>query len=121
MGVGPKLGGWSGPSYETTNKPVVIMPPNPNPKNFHIRRTSYIGVYLVIEIHYPDCTNYEGNKILVYEDVSFCKLFIWNRYQIDPHFCDDPNYISPIARFVPTDEGWKMALRFAEMMAQLNT
>jgi hypothetical protein len=34
---------------------------------------------------------------------------------IDPHFSDNKNFYSPIARFVPTDDGWRMAEAFCEV------
>lgn len=85
--------------------------PNPKPDNYNIIRTCSIAAkYLVVEIKYHDCTNYEGNKVMVYkctiEDLMKQKL-------IDPHFCEDENYISPIARFEPTEQGWNNACAFA--------
>jgi hypothetical protein len=39
--------------------------PNPDPSNYKILRCSLtLEPYLVIEIQYPDCTNYEGRKII---------------------------------------------------------
>jgi hypothetical protein len=29
---------------------------------------------------------------------------------LDPHFCDNPDCISPIARFEPTLDGWNMGV-----------
>jgi hypothetical protein len=81
---------------------------NPDPSNFVIIKSERINDYLLILINYPDCTNYEGNKILVYD-----KLFAFsNITKIDPHFFDQND--SPIARFEPTDRGWKMAISFVE-------
>jgi hypothetical protein len=88
--------------------------PNPNLKNFEISRSLQIGNFLVIKIIYSDCYNYEGNKILVFEGVTLIKLL--KQEIIDPHFSDKAQYYSPIARFVPTDEGWYMAKVFAENM-----
>lgn len=80
--------------------------PNPDPKNYIIEEANLIGPYTVMKVKYPDCTNYEGRKILV-----FAAAFYDIREQkvIDPHFSDNKDYISPIARFVPTKEGWEMA------------
>jgi len=44
--------------------------PNPDPRNFDIRCVVTIGDYIVVRVHYPDCANYEGNKIMVYEGVT---------------------------------------------------
>ena len=82
--------------------------PNPNPKNFEIKRLYEIGPFVVVWVRYPDCTNYEGNKIMIYEakegDIRSLKT-------LDPHFCE--NHLSPIARFEPTERGWHWALSFA--------
>lgn len=87
---------------------IVPKPlPNPNPNNYEIIRSEQIGRYFVIEIKYLDCTNYEGKKIMVYE--GHIEDLI-NQKSIDPHFAENKNYMSPIARFEPTSEGWNMAL-----------
>lgn len=84
--------------------------PNPNPKNFEILRTAEIKEFTIIEIKYPDCTNYEGRKILVYKAAS---KDVINQKIIDPHFCDG-NHLSPVARFEPTEFGWEAAKLFAD-------
>lgn len=85
--------------------------PNPNPSNYKIIRSKQVGKYLVIKIKYSDCTNYEGNKILIFrstlEKLKKQKL-------IDPHFSENKNFISPIARFEPTFSGWINALSLVE-------
>ena len=42
----------------------------PQPRRFNIIDTLSIGKYLIVTINYPDCKNYEGNKILVYENIN---------------------------------------------------
>jgi hypothetical protein len=85
-------------------------PPNPNPTNFRILRgyTSLNGKVSVVEVCYPDCTNYEGRKILVFE-ANISRVI--SRTQLDPHFCED--HFSPIARFEPTERGWVHACSYA--------
>jgi hypothetical protein len=115
--------GMSHPLY-TGPKAGTVEKGNPNPKNYHIKRTrrfgkaSGLGEYLVIEINYPDCTNFEGNKILVYEDTKLSELS--RQGSIDPHFTNNTRFKAPIARFVPTYRGWKMATRFAILMGNLS-
>jgi hypothetical protein len=92
-------------SYNTKS---VSNLPNPDPKNYIIKRYIQIDKYLLIEINYPDCTNYEGNKILLYENITLNQLK--SQKLIDPHFSENKNYVSPIARFEPTDKGWELAL-----------
>lgn len=85
--------------------------PDPNPLNYTIVRYEYVVGYLVVEIKYTDCINFEGRKILVYE-CTIEDLII--QKEIDPHFCDNENIISPIARFKPTEKGWNHACIFAK-------
>ena len=88
--------------------------PNPNPKNFLIMHSFSIGNYLVVKVCYPDCTNYEGVKILVYWGTSVKKLNIQG--SLDPHFSENKEYVSPIARFEPTKYGWDSAVSYARMV-----
>jgi hypothetical protein len=81
--------------------------PNPNPYNFQIIYwEEHKEKYTIAEIIYPDCTNYEGHKICVYE-TTHEKLSA--QEFLDPHFCNNSKHLSPIARFVPTEKGLQMA------------
>lgn len=80
---------------------------NPNPSNFKIQRYLQIKDYLIVQVKYPDCNNYEGNKILVYHGIDILDLKL--QKSIDPHFSENKKYHSPIARFMPTERGWAMA------------
>lgn len=87
---------------------------NPDPKNFQI-----LEVYAeplnacAVKIKYPDAKNYEGIKILVYHHP-------WRIVQetkiLDPHFCNNPQCVSPFARFEPTEKGWKLAKQVARII-----
>ena len=88
------------------------------PSNYKIEKCQEIGKFLVLRIKYPDCTNYEGNKILVFYNVTL--LDLCNQKLIDPHFCDNAKYFHPIARFITTDAGWAMATTFAQSMDASN-
>jgi len=90
---------------------TVIVPPNPNPSKYKILRENLIGEFLVVEIAYEGCTNYEGKKILVFKGVTYQQLIEQN--SIDPHFSENEKFISPIARFEPTERGWAWACAFA--------
>lgn len=83
----------------------AVPPPNPDPQNFTVLRHYSIAGWTVVEVQYPDCTNYEGRKVLVYRarlvDVLALKI-------MDPHFCDD-GHLAPFARFEPTARGWRAA------------
>lgn len=83
----------------------TITPPNPNPKNFEILDTRRVNGYYILVIRYHGCTNYEGNKILVFDGPP-------PEGEIDPHFLNGSNLL---ARFVPTIEGLRQATRFCSM------
>lgn len=84
--------------------------PNPNPYNYTIIDSKQINNFLIILIKYLDCINYEGKKILIYKNCSVEDLK--KQKYIDPHFSDNKKYHSPIARFEPTEDGFKMAKFF---------
>lgn len=84
--------------------------PNPREDNFRIELAKEINGYIVLEVAYPDCTNFEGKKLMVYEK-GVTLLDIINQKSLDPHFCDSSNYYSPIARFIPNELGWELAVR----------
>lgn len=81
---------------------------DPNPMKFKLVREEHVGEYLIAEINYPDCKNYEGNKIVVYHNLMTLK----NYKELDPHFLEKG--VSPVARFEPTEKGWKNAVTFAK-------
>lgn len=81
----------------------------PNPANFIITETYQIGNYLIAHINYPDATNFEGNKILVYKNATEVQLTA--QKEVDPHFCNE-KHLSPIARFRPDKTGLATAKRF---------
>lgn len=93
--------------YEPLVKQTSIKKGNPNPNNYKILLHEKIGRFLIVKINYLDCTNYEGNKILMFEHVSIKDLE--KQKSIDPHFSENKMYIHPIARFEPTDKGLEMA------------
>ncbi len=102
-------------NYQSQNRSAcrkVKILGNPNPSNYEILKHKRIGRFLVVLILYPDCNNYEGKKILVYENTSLKELR--KQEVIDPHFCDHLFHISPIARFVPSDVGWEYAINFCK-------
>ncbi len=128
MGVGLARGGgraWypSGPrldgkrSSDEQYAPQEVKDVNPDPKKWEIIDAKEVGSnMLVVKIKYPNCINYEGIKILVYKDVTLLKLI--QQKEIDPHFFESKKVASPVARFVPTSEGWEMALKFAGLYAK---
>ena len=108
----------SSSSVSTPNSSVSTPPAsgNPDPYNYKLVRSAEYNdnSYVVIEVQYPDCTNYEGRKILVFEGTDTATLV--KQGPLDPHFFLAGKYKSPIARFEPTDRGWEMAKRLVESL-----
>lgn len=90
-------------SYSTAN-----VPGNPNPKNYIILFCEELGDFTYCEIQYPDCKNYEGIKILIFQ--GHVKEKVLSLKEIDPHFTEAT--LTPIARFSPSKNGRNMAKLF---------
>jgi hypothetical protein len=99
-------------SFSNTDESKPKNLPNPDPNNYKILKSKTIGKFLIIEIQYLDCTNYEGKKILIFDSCDMVDLLV--QKAIDPHFSDNKGFHSPIARFEPTEKGWVLAVWFCE-------
>lgn len=95
-----------------TNTKVINN--NPDPKNFTIQKFQEWKGHSIIWINYPECTNYEGNKILVFDYTLNRDIVKWEL--IDPHFSNSIKFKSPIARFEPTQRGWKLACNMCKFL-----
>jgi hypothetical protein len=95
--------------FERVNDHQVAVLPNPNPLRFEVRSVEAIGRGLVVEVVYPDCTTYEGRKVLVFAGVTEAQARAAT--VLDPHFTDKApeGALVPVARFEPTARGWKLA------------
>lgn len=80
---------------------------DPNPTNFIIKDYKEKNGNLVILVHYPNCINYEGKKILFFKNTTWNVVKILT--ELDPHFTEEST-IKPFARFEPTFEGWLCAV-----------
>jgi len=89
----------------------------PDPSSWSVLRlqtiTGMSGSATVMMLRYPDCTNFEGRKVLVYRGEVALDL----RIPRDPHFAEDGS--GPIARFQPNEEGWRDAMMYAEMLVNV--
>ena len=103
--MGIKLFGSNSYSSYEHYKP---KPPNPDPNNWEILKFLESGRNILIMIQYPDCTNYEGKKILLYLNTTYDDLV--TQGSIDPHFSKSKEFRSPFARFEPTRKGWDAGL-----------
>ena len=100
MGCMPRFGV---SANSTDYEPNEITTPNPNKYNFKILDVlSKIGDLVLLRVHYPDCTTFDGVKIIIIE----CDYFDVNMDILDPHFLDDNNVL---ARFRPSARGLSMA------------
>lgn len=123
MGLSPfKLSACSCPTetpsvtvVRSTKKRPPFQLPNPDPRNFEVKSISRVNGYIILKVHYPNCKNYEGMKILVFKGMT--ELELMNLKSIDPHFCDG-KHPSPIARFVPTGAGWDMAHELCKALSK---
>jgi len=98
MGLGPIRSDGSlraGPTKEVLD----ALAKQPDPKNFTIKRNYYNGSYSACLANYPNCTNYEGNKIIVMKGLP-------DATELDPHFSETGDIL---ARFEPTALGWGLA------------
>lgn len=92
----------------------TLTAPNPNPFNYYIRSIEQVKGNVVAQIVYPDCTTYEGMKIILFKNADVGKLK--NLSAIDPHFLEDCEEYKVFARFEPTQEGYNAAITLAFML-----
>ena len=85
----------------------------PNPYRFAIARSYALGTVCVIEAVYPDATNYEGRKVMVY---AHALAVVMKQDRLDPHFCEGEACVSPVARFEPTTRGWDLAVDLVNVL-----
>lgn len=94
-----------------SSSPYAVPNSNPNPEKFTILRELYVNGYLILVVHYPDCINYEGKKMMVYQGFANSKdLINYNNGTLDPHFSSIGKG-SPIARFKPTEESLELVFK----------
>jgi hypothetical protein len=74
-----------------------------------------INTYVIATVKYLNAKNYDGIKIMVFENIT--KEKILKMKIIDPHFCETE--ISPIARFEPTQRGLSWAIKFVKTMSEV--
>lgn len=96
-----------------SRKSNTMVEGNPNPLNYKIVKYHQHQNNLMIWLVYPDCNNYEGNKILIFKNTDLQDLT--KQKKIDPHFSDNKKYKSPFMRLEPTDEGWNIGKQVLEM------
>jgi hypothetical protein len=98
-------------TYVPCNKEAP-PPPAPDPTRFKLSEYLIFGQYLLVRVVYPNCTNFEGHKIMLYKGVSIEELT--QAKILDPHFQNIK--FAPIARFTPTKEGWLLARQLCTLL-----
>lgn len=111
--MGLSLFGRSFGKTAATYEQQKVSPYDPNPGRFEIIDHFECNGNLVISINYPNCINYEGNKIILFRNKKY--LEIKNLKEIDPHFTEKSE-TSPFARFEPTRKGWYNACLMARLL-----
>ena len=99
-------------SYDLPETKNVNKLPNPDPNNYKILRSLTFNNWVLLEVKYPDCTNYEGRKLLLFRNTTLDKIM--SQKSLDPHFSNNVKFISPFARFEPSNDGWIFAAKFME-------
>jgi hypothetical protein len=82
---------------------------------FQLIQSQQVGSFVVAQIKYTTCTTFDGNKIIVFDGMKIDDLM--KLKTIDPHFSEEVKNCHPIARFMPTPEGWNHAIKFCEMLS----
>ena len=91
------------------SQPTTENISGPDPKNFEILRSHFLGELACLVVKYPDAKNYEGYKILVLRDTT--EEDVRNLSELDPHFSEDGKVI---ARFKPTKDGYDDAISYMD-------
>ncbi len=97
-----KLSG--GDKYVTTYNLCPSCSKQPDPANFTVVRSVQGNRHMLLEVMYPNCSNYEGRKILLVRSGLATEKI--GRKRLNPHFSKDGPVL---ARFEPTPEGWALA------------
>lgn len=93
-------------SRRCVSEPTII-PNQPDPGVFTIEKHFSNKDHTVVIVDYPDASNYEGKKIIVYLYTSYEQIVKERR--LDPHFTSAKINVKPFARFEPTQLGWAKA------------
>jgi len=96
--------------YHTTSEQLINI--NPDPYKFKIIKKSFKrNNKIAIWVNYPNCINFEGNKVIVLsiKDYNTCI----KTGKLDPHFSDRGQTV--LARFQPTKKGWRDAIKYTKI------
>ena len=99
----------------SVSNPSLPTDGNPRADRFEVLKRYERGQAVALLVRYPDAKNYGGDKILVYWDLKKLDVAVKLK-DLDPHFLE--TRYSPIARFVPTDSGWDMAIHLVDSIGR---
>lgn len=108
--------GFSSGVADYSTKPNTSNP-NPNPYNFRILDIVEINGNCIVNILYPNCTNYGGRKLLLYRNTK--EIDIRKVDCLNPHFLESKG-LYPFARFEPTTEGRRAAKGLAVILNNIS-
>ena len=106
-----------GMNFVCSSGRAVAQTPAPNdpiPSRFRIQHLEQYGNFVIGKVIYPNCTTFDGLKIIVWENVTVDDIYRMD--VIDPHFFEDNKII---ARFAPTKNGMHYAIQFVKQISQL--
>lgn len=97
---------WGGNSSERTSNalPPCAPTPDPIPTRFTILKQVDVARKSILLVHYSNCTTFDGKKLLLLDR-------LWKdcaQSRLDPHILGNGHPV--IARFEPSNTGWKMAM-----------
>lgn len=84
---------------------------DPIATRFRIVNMYSVNGHTLAHINYPNCTNFEGNKYILFKDTSIKE--IEQMGEIDPHFQQGSNII---ARLEPTPMGWNLGVAMMNIL-----
>ena len=91
-----------------------VQAPNPDLEHYKIISIHHFYRAFILKVHYKNCTNYEGIKIILYK--GKCNPFMLQA-PLDPHFTEFySKFPKPFARFEPTEEGLNAAITLAKQL-----
>ena len=89
--------------------------PRPDPTTYNMCEYKQIGNNLLVKVQYKDVDNFEGNKILLFQDTQ-CHD-VRGKAHLDPHFLESNKLI---ARFRPNDLGWNCGVALARSLEEVS-
>lgn len=104
------------PFSDGSTESVPTRNGTPNQYRFELVRVYKQDSCVAVLARYPDCENHNGRKIMVFDDREKWEREVEQADQptMDPHFLEEG--LVPVARFEPTERGWKLALNLTDRL-----